>query len=297
MTMDYSAQDVDIPDRVRPGIVVVLVVTVLLATAATYFGALRLFENQAVNVARYQHSLYLRSLNEAIKQHQHLPFVVAKNPLLAERLAQGDAQSLNETLQAFADASGLEAIYIMAPDGQVVATSNFTSPNSFLGQNYGFRPYFQTASDGLRSDYFAIGVTTGRPGYFVAEPLRSETNELIGVVAIKLDISELQSSWEERGEDVLATNADGVVVLSTNPDWLYQTISGLDESRRTEISESRQFAGKLLSPLSWDQIDEDRVELRGQGFYWTSGKTDLVDWTVHYLTPEASDQPHLSGPI
>ena len=78
ITKDLQTPEIDVPDRIRPGIVVVLLVTVILTTVATYFGALRLFENQAVSVAQSQHSLYLRSLNEAIKQHQHLPAKIAK---------------------------------------------------------------------------------------------------------------------------------------------------------------------------------------------------------------------------
>lgn len=233
----------------RLGIAAILAVTVLLATVTAYLGAWRLFESQAESVAKSQHALYLRSLNQTLRQHQHLPFVLAQNPLLAERIIRGEVRSLNQPLQSFADASGLEAIYILALDGEVVAASNFASPSSFLGQNYGFRPYFKEAASGLRSNYFAIGATTGRPGYFIAEPLHSTTGDLIGVIAIKLDVSELQSSWEDRGENVLATNADGVVVLSSNPDWLYRTITDLVEGRRRKITNSRQFADEPLAPL------------------------------------------------
>ncbi|GGE37889.1 sensor histidine kinase [Actibacterium pelagium] len=295
ITKDLQTPEIDVPDRIRPGIVVVLLVTVILTTVATYFGALRLFENQAVSVAQSQHSLYLRSLNEAIKQHQHLPFVLSQNPLLAEQVARGEERGLNETLKKFADASRLEAIYVMTLDGQVFAASNFDSPDSFLGNNYGFRPYFQRAVAGERSDYFAIGATTGRPGYFVAEPLRSVSGGLVGVVAIKLDISELQFSWEERGEYVLATNSDGVVLLSSNPDWLFRTISPLDDSRKTEIVNSRQFGTEPLESLTWEASGDSRINLDGQSFLRTAGQTEFLDWTVHYLTPEAMIQRQTLG--
>ena len=137
--------DVLIPKRIRRGVVLVLVLTVLLAIAATYFGANRLFRAQAASVAVSQHSLYLRALSEAIEQHQHLPFVIGKNPRVAEQLTRGSAASLNEMLEEFAIASQLEAIYVMTLDGTVVAASNHALPSSFLGQNYGFRPYFQQA--------------------------------------------------------------------------------------------------------------------------------------------------------
>lgn len=276
--------DIPIPTRMRPGIVAVLVATVCIAIAATYFSAQRLFESQAISVAQSQHALYLRSLNEAIKQHQHLPFVLGENPAFGTKLARGDAEDLNETLAAFAEASALEAIYVMALNGDVVAASNYRLAQSFLGQNYGFRPYFQGAARGVRSDYFAIGATTGRPGYFVAEPLRAASGDIQGVVAIKLDISELQQSWEERGEAVLAVNGDGIVVLSSNPDWLYQTVRDLDQSTRDRILSSRQFGAEGIAPLPWQSDEAGHVTLANQSYIVTSGTTEVVDWTVHYLT-------------
>ena len=70
----------------RAGILTVLIVTFVIATVVTYFSALRLFESQAISVAQSQHALYLRSLNEAIKQDQHLPFVLAQDPDIAKRV-------------------------------------------------------------------------------------------------------------------------------------------------------------------------------------------------------------------
>ncbi|MEO1494475.1 MAG: ATP-binding protein [Pseudomonadota bacterium] len=287
-TINAAIPDVQVPNRMRFGVLAALVLAFVTATAATYFGAARLFENQATSVAQSQHALYLRSLNEAIKQHQHLPFLLAQNPDIARHVRDGDAHTLNTLLESFADVSGLEAIYVMALDGYVVASSNHSSAASFVGQNYGFRPYFQGAAGGTHSDYFAIGATTGRPGYFVAEPLHAPTGDLIGVVAIKLDISELQQAWEERGEHVLATNADGIVVLASDPAWLYRAISDLDPDRRAEIAASRQFGTEPLEALAWETTDGNRVILLGETYAITSGRTDLLNWSVHYLTPEAA---------
>ncbi|MEM6638061.1 MAG: ATP-binding protein [Pseudomonadota bacterium] len=256
----------------------------------TYFGASRLFQAQAVSVAASQNALYVRSLNEALKQHQHLPFVIGENRSFSDHVAMGSALELNATLARFAEASELEAIYIMDMDGEVVAASNYRQSNSFLGQNYGFRPYFQLAAAGDRSAYFAIGATTGRPGYFVAEPLTSETGDTVGVVAIKLDISELQASWQERGEQVLATNRDGIVVMSSNPEWLYLTVEDLAPERRAALVDARQFGEEQIARLDWQEGQEGRVNLQGNTFLVTSGPTEYVDWTVHYLTSAASVQ-------
>lgn len=287
VTKTSFPHDEEVPQNMRAGVLIALFLTFIGATAGTYIGALQVFEGQAASFARSQHALYLRSLNEAVGQHQHLPFVIAQNPVIADRMATGDTDRLNEMLRSFAEAAELEAIYVMGLDGRVVAASNHAEPTTFVGQNYGFRPYFQGALRGEHSDYFAIGATTGRPGYFVAEPLRDEEGGLIGVIAIKLDVSELQQSWEERGEYVLATNSDGIVVLASNPAWLYRTISEPGDERRSEIKESRQFGAEPLTPMDWVAKSDGRILLLGEIFVGTSGNTDLLRWTVHYLTPES----------
>lgn len=274
----------DIPNRISLRIVCILLATVIASVFLTFIGAQRLFEAQAISVAQSQHALYLRSLNEALKKHQHLPFILGENTALSRNAEPSETSNLNAILSEFANASGLEAIYVMSLDGEVIAASNYQLESSFVGQNYGFRPYFQGAADGKRSDYFAIGATTGRPGYFVAEPLRSPSGDVAGVVAIKLDVSELQASWEERGEQVLATNSDGIVVLSSNPEWLYRSLFDIDPKRKAEIFHSRQFGREALSPLAWVLGAEGQVVFTDQSYYIVSGTTEIVDWNVHYLS-------------
>jgi two-component system C4-dicarboxylate transport sensor histidine kinase DctB len=274
--------------RMRKGVLGVLLFTVVLGIAATFFGAQHYFEKLEGEAASNRMNLYLRALNETLRQHQHLPFVLAHDPRSALALQPNTVETdINERLQLLAQEAKLEAIYLMDVNGRVLATSNAHQPHSFLGQNYGFRPYFQGALQGQRSDYFAIGATSGRPGYFVAEPVLPAGNSLKGVIAIKLDVSELQRSWESDSETIVAINKDNIVVLASNPDWLYRPISSLEPGIRNTILENRQFGGEALAPLDWSFFDENRVNVEGTAYLSASGTSDWRGWTVHYLQPES----------
>lgn len=276
------------PGRMRKSVLGVLVFTVVLGIVATFFGARHYFEQLESEAASNRMVLYLRALNETLRQHQHLPFVLASDPRYAEALQPSVIEAdISERLRHLAEEAKLEAIYLMDTNGQVLATSNARQPHSFLGQNYGFRPYFQDALQGQRSDYFAIGATSGRPGYFVAEPVSFAENTEKGVIAIKLDVSELQRSWESDSETVVAINKDNIVVLASNPDWLYRPVSALTPEVRNEILESRQFGNEPLDPLDWSSFDEDRVKVEGTNYLLASGASEWRDWTVHYLQPES----------
>ncbi|MEP5154587.1 ATP-binding protein [Planktotalea sp.] len=275
------------PDRMRKSVVAVLFVTVILTTVVTFFGASQYFEKQELQAASNRMGSYLRSLNETLLRHQHLPFLLARDPRYSDDLNPSDVRTdTNERLKVMATQAQLEAIYLMDTNGLVLAASNADKPYSFLGQNYGFRPYFQDALQGARSDYFAIGATSGRPGYFVAEPISYAGNSQKGVVAIKLDVSELQRSWESGDETVVAVNRDDVVVLSSNPEWLYRPVSTLDPVVRNAILASRQFGTHPLKPLDWRASANDRVTLEGTSYLLASGQSDWRGWSVHYLQPE-----------
>lgn len=274
--------------RMRRSVVAVLLLTVLVVTTAVFLGSLRYFERQERLTAENRLSLYQRSLNEALRQHQHLPYILAQNKTIQSAFETADQSALNETLRDFARKAKLEAIYIMGRDGVVVASSNAGDAHSFVGQNYGFRPYFRSALAGERSDYFAIGATSGRPGYFVSEPLIGSLGSILGVVAIKLDISELQSSWETGSEHVLAANPEGIVVLASNPEWLYRTLAPLAENSLTTILNSRQFGSEALNPLDWNVQDGGRVRLGGASYVTASGSADWRGWTVYYLSSDAA---------
>ena len=277
------------PGRMRRSVLGVLFFTVVLGIVATFFGAQHYFVRLEGEAASNRMVLYLRALNETLRQHQHLPFVLARDPRYAQALQPLAVEpDINERLQLLAHEAKLEAIYLMDANGRVLATSNARQPHSFLGQNYGFRPYFQDALQGQRSDYFAIGATSGRPGYFVAEPVSSAENTQKGVIAIKLDVSELQRSWESDSETVVAINKDNIVVLASNPDWLYRPVSALNPEVRNAILESRQFGNEPLTPLDWSPFGENRVNVEGTNYLLASGASEWRDWTVHYLQPEST---------
>ena len=55
----------------------------------------------------------------------------------------------NEILDHFHKALEADVCYLMDSEGYTVASSNRNDPDSFVGENYGFRPYFKQAMEGL----------------------------------------------------------------------------------------------------------------------------------------------------
>ncbi|WP_306261059.1 ATP-binding protein [Pararhizobium sp. IMCC21322] len=267
----------------RKSIAIILIAMALGASALVFFVSQTYFRSLDQETAQSRLSLFERSLNETLSRFQHLPFVLARDATVREVLGGKPNTRLNRRLSAFAREAELEAIYLMDLSGLVISASNYDKTPSFLGKNYGFRPYFKAAAAGGRGNFFGVGATTGRPGYFVSEPVRAVDGSTIGIIAIKLDASELQKSWEEADEAVLATNADGIVVLASDRTWLYKTINHLEPQQLEAIRLSKQFGNVNVVPLSWKKEGPASVELLGNTYTLASTDAAFLDWKIHYL--------------
>ena len=249
----------------------------------TYLFALSQFTAIEQRRADNRVQLYRSTLLSALQRFQHLPFILSSDPFVEAGLKGDDADSLNRRLETFANASGLEAIYLMDPKGDTVAASNFATEQSFVGQNYGFRPYFRDALAGKRGEFYAIGATTSRPGYFIAEAVgRHGMPE--GVLAVKLGLNDLQEDWRRGGETVFVSNADGVVVLASEPSWLYRSLEALSPDQRATIKAERQFADEPLTPLDWRATPGTGATVDGADHLHATAEIDRLGWRIHHIT-------------
>lgn len=241
------------------------------------------FRSEEITRAEGRLSLYRSTVVAELNRFSHLTFVLARDPFVIETASGADTAPLNARLAAFANRSGLGAIYLMDPQGLTIAASNAGQPRSFVGQNYGFRPYFRDALAGLQGRFYGIGATTGLPGYFIADLVVSDLGEPLGVIAIKIDLVQLENSWREGGEQVFLTNADGVVLLASDPGWRYRSLTPLDAEQRAAIAEARQFPGQDLAPLDWQPLGDDAAVIEGREVIHLTASGLPHGWQLHYF--------------
>lgn len=258
---------------------------VVLISLAVWFGAYRYFTAQELQRAEARMSLYHSTVLAELERFEHLTQVLAVDPFVIAGLAAADRAQLNLRLADFASAAGLDAIYLMRPDGETIAASNAGRTGSFVGQNYGFRPYFQTALSGGRGRFYGIGATTGLPGYFIADPVRDDSGAVIGVVALKLDLAPFEEAWRAAGEQVFLTDQHDVVLLASEPMWRYRVLDALNAAERSTIDQARQFPGQALDPLDW-QADTGSPWARVDGANRLHVASENLphSWRLHYLS-------------
>lgn len=263
----------------------VLAALILAVTAGVWVASYRYFVSEELQRAEGRLSLYRSTVLSEVDRFEHLTQVLSVDPFVIAALEDAADQRLNDRFMDFAEAAGLDAIFLMDLAGATTAASNARTPGSFIGQNYGFRPYFQDALNGNRGRFYGIGATTGLPGYFIADPVRDATGQIIGVVAIKINLVPFEDSWRAAGEEVLLADAQDVVLLASDPAWRYGTLDPLTQAERALIDEVRQFTGQALEALAWE-TDGNRASIASVERLHVATYDLPFGWQLHYLSSD-----------
>ena len=145
--------------------------------------------------------------------------VLARDPEVIALLAapiDHARELLDAKLAEIAAEADAAVIYLVGRDGIAISASNAGTPQLFVGSDYAFRTYFTKAmADGTAQQY-ALGTVSGRPGLYLSRRVDSVIGPL-GVVVVKVEFDDLEARWRESGLVVQVTDADGVVLATTDP--------------------------------------------------------------------------------
>lgn len=206
--------------------------------------------------ARQTSRAHVGLLNSELQKFRLLPLVLSENPEMAPALRRGDAiaqRRLNETLELLAARTDATAIYAIDHTGRTVAASNWRLPTSFVGQVYGFRPYFRDAMRNGASELFALGTVSGRPGLYLARRV-DRGGQVLGVVVVKVEFDDVEAAWARVPGITVVTDAHGVILVTSIPGWRFQATRALDAATLASARRTLQFgaAPPGRAPLELD---------------------------------------------
>lgn len=189
-------------------------------------------------------TLIASTFDATVARFNYLPAVLSlADPIRALYRDPKDIAAIdaaNRYLQSLNQKAGAAELYVLDGNGLALAASNFDQGSSFVGQNYAFRPYFQDALRSGEGHYYAVGATTGQPGYFLSHRIE-EAGRTIGVAVVKIDLSPLESDWARAGDLVAMKDENGVIFLASRAEWKYRPLSPIPQSRIAELNAARQF--------------------------------------------------------
>ena len=226
----------------------------LMAAAVILAGdvAFRLRSERTIERERIELDRYATLLATELHRFDYLPDLLQNHPVVMDVLKDPDnpkhVDDANRYLQAVNNAAGTTALYILDLSGKATAASNWREPDSFVGVDLSYRPYFVNALRDGSGRFYGIGTTSGTPGYYFARALpRGKTPVGIGVV--KVNLERLQVRPSSAVGDVMIVDEAGVIVLASRPAWQYRTMTQLSPGALAALRDARQYENVELAPV------------------------------------------------
>lgn len=242
---------------------------------------------------------YAATLRNEIDKYQSLPQILATNGQLSELLEETDShkreqltEHLNRYFEKINVTSGSSDIYLLDNHGTTISASNWYRSNTFIGRNFSYRPYYTSAIKGIPGRYFALGTTSRKRGYYFSYPIYSET-AIAGVVVVKIDLNDIEDQWSDPLLDLLVTDDDGVVFISTKPEWKFHSIGNLTAKDVTRIRESRRYPDQEL--LSLNLQDQQSLSTQAKLSSLQSQQKGETNVYLKMDHPMAEEQLHVVG--
>ncbi|NIY83895.1 sensor histidine kinase [Vibrio hepatarius] len=284
------------------GLLFVFILTALVTQRYWFQRLDQQVSSEAVNVSQY--------FNKQLERYQHIPDLLTSHYQIRQVLKQEtQTYALSKILLDIQKTSGASDVYVLDTHGDVIASSNFQSAKSYIGSNYAFRPYFYQAMQGNRWTDYALGLRSGERGIFFSAPIYAD-NEIIGVIAVKVDIDKFEQDTEwlagSNSAKFMVYGKDEVVFISNHPYWRLKQLRESDYYTWSEIQATHRYLDLQQQRLSnaitsTPYLDKSVWQIesssqRHEQYVYGKAKLPLLDLDFVMLLPvsEARDKVQVS---
>lgn len=244
---------------------------------------------------------HARAIDQLLDRYRVLPTVLALDPELRSALASGsrpiDTAALNSKLEQANGATKVSTLTLIDRHGVGVAANNWSEPASNVGLHYGFRPYFQRAMKDGVGTFYAVGMSTNVPGYYMAEAIKDHAGTSIGVVVVKVTLEAMERSWLSSRDTIMLSDEHGIVFISNQPLWLYRALHPLDSQTRAHLAQTRQYSDttfRSIQTRTLKQVNPESKRLRFSNpalpgnYFWEDKFLPGLGWTIHIVRKDRS---------
>lgn len=237
----------------------------------------RYYGNELISQNRQTLDLYVANLLGTLHRYEVLPQILSDLPALRAAVVNPQPlsqQAANQLLKDISQQTGADVMYLMDPSGQTLAASNWDKQDTFVGRNFAFRPYFSDAMAGRLGRFFGLGTTSAKRGYFFAAAVHDH-DRVVGALVVKVDLDRTETLWGKTPEQLMLTDHNGVVILTSNPEWRFRATRPLTDDEEKAIAVIQPYPTQNPKPL----IINDKAWIT------QTQPIDEVGWSVNILAP------------
>lgn len=181
-------------------------------------------------------------LQSELNHFANVAKIYSDNPVLIQYLRSAAKSSessvVNKQLLEIEQAAQALDIYLLRPDGEVIAASNWQRKNSFIGSNFGFRHYVKQALlEGVGFE-LAVGVVSKKRGVYFSSVVKDK-DRVLGVLVVKADVAKMEQNNYLFSSDhqfsFMVQDQQDVIFLSDQAQWRLKTLA-ISETPRSDLA-------------------------------------------------------------
>jgi two-component system, NtrC family, C4-dicarboxylate transport sensor histidine kinase DctB len=193
-------------------------------------------------------------LRTEIEKYRTLPAVLSHDEDIRATLSAPNPTAvahLERKLEQLSEETGVDVLYVLNLKGFGLATGARSPDQIRMFCSYGCtgRFYFSEALRVGAAQFFSLGRPNQRAGLYFSHIVESRLGEPLGVLVAKVEFAPMQQQWRELGNPTFVADENGVILISSVPQWQGLTVTPLEAGLRERLRESRQFGILPLNPM------------------------------------------------
>jgi len=282
-----------------------LLVVIAAGLVLVTWQAARLAREQALSSltdeAHNELRLSAEGLRGHLSRHDYLAEMLASREVVHRFLATPDkleAMPVNRLLDSVRETADVSDIYLLNRQGDTLAASNWQRPDTFIGQNYRFRDYYQDAVAGRLGRFHGLGTSSKARGYYFSAPIwlaNHEAQTADGVMVVKLLLDSVEAAWASQSAELMVTDRDGIIFMASREELRLHALHPLSQAQRQALRDSRRYAAAPLPPAGLETLERRpdggqivsfrQGPLAGTPYLRLRREMPEFDWQMHILKP------------
>ncbi|MEL7116957.1 MAG: cache domain-containing protein, partial [Pseudomonadota bacterium] len=261
---------------------------VLVAVATIYVTNVVLTERFTASTksrAEVRQALYAGNLLSELQRTAVLPLLLSRDPVLISALNSNDFSQTSQHLIQLKSDIQIAAIMLLDASGRVVAATD----RAQIGTNERQESFFlaaQRSADAVFNTY-----RTEAGGIAFNYTRRIETRgEFVGVIVVEVDLKRFETEWASISDAVFITDSEGLIILSTEPQW-----RGRIEEEALETQPAPSAIERAIQVTAdWSALPAEAF-YRGGALMRLDSRIAFRGWRMVSFTSYASVRERVNG--
>jgi two-component system C4-dicarboxylate transport sensor histidine kinase DctB len=265
-----------------------LLLLAILAVAIIWLSNLYLTQNfsqEKRTEAERELSLYSGRLISELQRVSLVPLLLSRDTGLLADLNTRDYQRTSQRLISFSEEIRVNSITLLERFGRIVASS----ARADLGRNLRDQDFFHNAIRQPNTVFTISNNEKGKRSFFYSRKLESN-GKIMGVIVVEVSLDNLFTTWSANDATIMVTNSEGNVVLSTDTNFLNQSLETalLSRPTLTVLERAIQATG------DWNGVGVDAY-IQDQALYRLDTAIPFQGWRLTYLAPFQTIREKVNG--